>query len=221
LEFEFGWDKAAVIADVRDKMNQAEADFPDGAEQYSINEINFSEFPILVVSLSGSLPERSLLRVAKNLQDDIEGLAPILEAGLAGHRDEMIEVLIDPLQLEAYNVTASELINVVVNNNQLIAAGEVETANGAFAVKIPSAFDDTADIYGLPVKVNGDSVITLGDLAQIRLTFEDRQGTARFNGEPTVALQVVKRKGFNVIQTAELVRETVDAAVAEWPPELR
>ncbi|MEO0387382.1 MAG: efflux RND transporter permease subunit, partial [Pseudomonadota bacterium] len=221
LEFEFGWDRAGTLADVRDKVNQAEAEFPDGVEQYSINEINFSEFPILVISLSGAVPERTLLRQAKALQDEIEALAPVLEAGLTGHRDEMVEVQIDPLRLEAYNVTAGELLGVVVNNNQLIAAGEVEQSTGAFGVKIPSAFDDVTDVYALPVKVNGDRVITLGDLADIRLTFEDRSGTARYNGEKTVALQVVKRKGFNVIQTSEDVRATVAEAVANWPAELQ
>ena len=142
-----------------------------------------------------------MARVAKDLQDDLEALDAVLEAGIAGNRDEMLEVVIDPLRLEAYNVTAGELINVVQNNNQLIAAGEVETAQGTFAVKIPSSFDEPRDVYALPVKTNGDRVVTLGDLAQINLTFEDRKGTARFNGENTVALQVVKRKGFNLIDT--------------------
>jgi multidrug efflux pump len=221
LEFEFGWNKSAVIADVRDKVNQAQADFPEGAKQATINEINFSEFPVLVVSLSGAIPERTLLRVIKDLQDKVQSLTPVLEAGLAGHRNEMLEVLIDPLKLEAYNVTAGELISVVNNNNQLIAAGEVQTANGAFSVKIPSAFSEAKDVYNLPVKVNGDRVITLGDLAEIRLTFEDRAGTARYNGETTVALQVVKRKGVNLINTVQLVRDTVTQAQSEWPQELR
>ncbi len=110
MEFEFGWDKTKILADVRDAMNSAEAAFPDGAEQYSINEINFSEFPIIIVNLSGPVPERTLLRVAADLQDRLEGLEPVLEAPLAGHRDEMVEVVIDPLRLEAYNVTANELI---------------------------------------------------------------------------------------------------------------
>ena len=221
LEFEFGWDKTKIMADVRDAMSNAEAQFPAGADQYSINEINFSEFPIIIVNLTGQVPERTLLRVAKDLQDRLEGLEPVLEAALTGHRDEMVEVIIDPLRLEAYNVTAGELINVVVNNNQLIAAGEVETETGAFAVKIPSSFDDQRDIYNLPVKVDGDRVVTLGELAQIRLTFEDRSGTARFNGENTVALQVVKRKGFNIIDTANLVKAEVEAEKATWEPELR
>ncbi|MGH1465824.1 MAG: efflux RND transporter permease subunit [Cognatishimia sp.] len=221
LEFEFGWDKTKIMADVRDSMSTAEAQFPDGADKYSINEINFSEFPIIIVNLTGRVPERTMSNVADALQDKLESLDAVLEAGIAGKRDEMLEVLIDPLRLESYNVTASELINVVRNNNQLIAAGEIETAQGKFAVKIPSSFDEARDVYTLPVKTNGDRIVTLGDLAEINLTFEDRTGTARFNAVNTVALQVVKRKGFNLIDTAELIRETVNEASADWPHELK
>ena len=221
LEFEFGWDKTKIIADVRDRMSNAEAAFPNGADQYSINEFNFSEFPIVIASLSGPVPERTLLRLAKDLQDRIESLDPILNATLAGHRDEMVEVLIDPLKLEAYNVTPGELISVVVNNNRLVPAGAVDTPNANYSVKIPSSFDETVDIYSLPVKTNGDRVVTLGDIADIRLTFEDREGIARFDGESTVAVQVVKRKGFNLIDTATLVKEEVAKEVALWPVELQ
>jgi multidrug efflux pump len=221
LEFEFGWDKTQVMADVRDAMNKAQSKFPAGAEQYSITEINFSEFPIVIVNLTGPVPERTMARVAKDLQDRLESLDSVLEAGIAGNRDEMLEVVIDPLKLESYNVTASELINVVQNNNQLIAAGELRSEQGSFAVKIPSSFDDQRDVYNLPVKVNGDRVVTLGDLATINLTFEDRMGTARFNGEKTLALQVVKRKGFNLIDTADAVKAEVAAAEANWPAELQ
>ncbi|MEM6761005.1 MAG: efflux RND transporter permease subunit [Pseudomonadota bacterium] len=221
LEFEFGWDKTKVMADVRDAMDKAEAEFPDGYEQYTLSEFNFSEFPIIIVNLSGPVPERTIARVARDLQDDIESMDAVLEASLVGNRDEMVEVLIDPLRLEAYNVTAGELITVVQNNNQLIAAGEVKTAAGAFAVKIPSSFDEPRDIYELPVKTNGDRVVTLGDLATINLTFEDRVSTARFNGSETVALQVVKRKGFNLIDTATAVKDLVTEKTAEWPEGLQ
>ena len=221
LEFEFGWDKTKIMADVRDAMSTAEANFPDGAEKYSINEINFSEFPIIIVNLTGPVPERTMSRVARELQDDLEAMDAVLEAGIAGNRDEMLEVLIDPLRLEAYNVTAGELISVVQNNNQLIAAGEIDTAQGTFAVKIPSSFSEPSDVYNLPVKTNGDRVVSLGDLAQINLTFEDRLGTARFNGDKTLALQVVKRKGFNLIDTATQVKQIVEERSADWPEGLR
>ncbi|SHI87310.1 efflux RND transporter permease subunit [Wenxinia saemankumensis] len=221
LEFEFGWDKTQTMADVRDAMNSAEAQFPDGADAWSVNELNFSEFPILVVNLTGDVPERTLIQVAERLQDRIEGLDAVLEAQLTGQRAEMLEVEIDPLRLEAYGVTAGELIDVVTQNNLLIAAGEVTSAQGTFAVKVPASFQTPQDVYALPVKTEGDRVVTLGDLSTIRLTFEDRETVARYNGVNTVALQVVKRRGFNLIDTAALVRETVTEAVDAWPEELR
>ncbi|MGB2477794.1 MAG: efflux RND transporter permease subunit, partial [Paracoccaceae bacterium] len=154
-------------------------------------------------------------------QEEIEAMDAVLEAVISGNRDEMVEVTIDPLRLESYNVTAGELINVVQNNNQLIAAGEVDSNQGTFSVKIPSSFNEAQDIYDLPVKTNGDRVVTLGDLAKIKLTFVDRAGTARFNGENTVALQVVKRKGFNLIGTAKDVRSLVEEESQNWPTNLK
>ena len=137
----------------------------------SINELNFSEFPIIIVNLTGDVPERTMTRVATKLQEEIEAMDAVLEAVISGNREEMVEVTIDPLRLESYNVTAGELINVVQNNNQLIAAGEVDSNQGTFSVKIPSSFNEVQDIYDLPVKTNGDRVVTLGDLAKIKLTF--------------------------------------------------
>ncbi len=221
LEFEFGWDKTKIMADVRDAMNKAETKFPAGADKYSINEFNFSEFPVIIVNLTGKVPERTMTRVAKELQEKLESMDAVLEAPISGNREEMVEVLIDPLRLEAYNVTANELISVVRNNNQLIAAGNINSEQGAFSVKIPSSFDEPSDVYNLPVKTNGDRIITLGDLAEIKLTFEDRSGIARFNGETTVAIQVVKRRGFNLIDMAEEVKSLVKEESQTWPKDLQ
>ncbi len=217
LEFDYGWDREATLADIRDKTNKAESNFPDGAEQYSINEINFSEFPIVIVTISGNIPERTLTRLAKDLQDVIETVPNVLETGLSGAREEMIEVIIDPLKLELYNITAGELFNVVNNNNKLIAAGDVEVGTGSYAIKIPSSFKSTKDVYNLPIKKNGDRLVNLGDVAEIRLTFKDRTGMARFNGQPTMAIQVVKRKGSNLIQTVNDVKKVVNEYKETWP----
>lgn len=221
LEFEFGWDKNATLADVRDRMSRASASFPDGADTYSINEFNFSQFPIVIIAVSGDVPERTLLRAARDLERAVEGIEAVLSADVSGTREEMVEVIIDPLRLEAYNVTAGELITAVTNNNRLVAAGDIETETGRFSLSLPGSFNGPQDIYDLPIKVNGDRVVTLGDLAEIRMTFQDRTGMARFQGEATLALQVVKRKGFNLIGTVEQVRAAVEAEVATWPEELR
>ena len=221
LEFQFGWDKQATLADVRDKGDQAKSEYPADAEEPTINEINLSEFPILVVSLSGAVPERTLINLAKDMQDAVEGHPSVLEAKLTGHRDEMLEVLIDPLKMESYNVTAQELLGVVDRNNRLVAAGAVESATAAFSVKVPGAFETAADVYKVPVKTNGDRVVTLGDVTEIRRTFEDADGEARYNGRTSVSLQISKRIGENIIETVSSARAIVDAEVAKWPEPLR
>ncbi|HSF94091.1 MAG TPA: efflux RND transporter permease subunit [Thermohalobaculum sp.] len=221
LEFNFGWDKQATLADVRDKVDQAKAEFPDDAEAATINEINLSQFPVLVVSLSGEVPERTLLRLSKELQRAIESLPSVLEAELTGHRDEMVEVLIDPLKLESYNVTAQDLLTVFDRNNKLIPAGSVESATAAFSVSVPGSFETLEDVANLPVKVNGDRVVRLGHVTEIRRTFEDAEGRARFNGKKSLSLQVKKRIGENIIETVKSVRATVDKVVQDWPGPLR
>jgi multidrug efflux pump len=221
LEFDFGWDKQATLADVRDKVDQAKAEFPDDADAPTISEINLSQFPILVVSLSGVVPERTLLKLSKDLQREIEALSPVLEAEITGHRDEMVEVLIDPLKAESYNVTIEDLLAVFTRNNQLIAAGSIESATAAFSVTVPGSFESLEDVRNLPVKVNGDRVVRLGDVTEIRRTFEDAQGRARFNGEKSISLQVKKRIGENIIATVDVVRATVERVVGGWPAPLQ
>ncbi len=221
LEFDFGWDKAATLADVRAEVDQAKTDFPEEAEEPTITEVNLSQFPILVVSLSGDVPERTLLRLAKDLQRAIETSPAVLEAELTGHREEMIEVLIDPLRLESYDITADELLQAVARNNQLVPADAVKSPTASFSVSVPGAFEEPEDVYELPIKVKGDRVVRLADLAEIRRTFEDAEGTARFNGEKAIALQVKKRVGENIIETAEAVRRVVAEETALWPAPLR
>src|SRR5690606_32504193 len=117
------------------KVDQAQAEFPTDAEEPSILEVNLSEFPVLVVSLSGEVPERTLLRLAKDLSRAVESDPRVLEAKLTGQREEMLEVLIDPLKLDALGVTAQEVLGVIQRNNQLVAAGTVESDTAQFSVR--------------------------------------------------------------------------------------
>jgi len=221
LEFDFGFDKDAILAEVRAEVDKAQAFFPADANEPRIIEINTSEFPILNVTLSGDAPERTLVRIANDLQDAIEGISSVLEAEINGKRDELVEIVIDPSRLESYAITAAELLQVVSNNNQVIAAGAVQTEQGAFSIKLPGSIETLEDIYNLPIKVRGERVVTMRDIAEVRRTFEDRTSIARFNGEPTISLSVKKRTGENIIRTVEQVRVVVDAVMETWSEGLR
>lgn len=221
LEFDVSFDKDQALQEVREKVDLARAEIPTEAEEPIITEFNASLFPVLVVALSGDVPERALLERARKLQDAIEAVPTVLEAKLVGDREELLEVVIDPVKLESYNVSQRELINAVSLNNQLVAAGALDTGQGRFNVKVPGLFESREDVMGLAVKSSGEGVVTLDDIADIRRTFKDADSFARFNGGPAIVIEVTKRLGSNIIHTNNAVRAIVEEETENWPKDIK
>ncbi len=217
LEFEAGFDADRALVDVREKVDRAKTELPQETDEPTVSEVNFSLFPVLVVILSGDVPERTLLALARDLQDRIEAIPAVLEAEIAGDREELVEVVIDPLRLESYGLNPGDVMRLFERSNRLVAAGNLDTGAGRFAVKVPGLFEDVRDILEMPVKVSGDAVVRFQDVAMIRRTFKDAQTFARVDGEPAIALEVTKRSGENIIETIERVRAVVAAAQPAFP----
>ncbi|MGB2177943.1 MAG: efflux RND transporter permease subunit, partial [Hyphomonas sp.] len=137
LEFEIDVDVDQAVLDVKDKVDLAKRFFPQDAREPVIQEFNASQFPVMVVNLYGEAPVRGLNDIAEKLQDKLERNAGILEARIQGKREDVLEIVIDPAMLETYNISYQEIYNVVSSNNQLVPAGEIDTGDGSFAVKVP------------------------------------------------------------------------------------
>jgi multidrug efflux pump len=221
VEFETEVDIDQAITDTREKVDLAKAELPADAEEATVNEINFSLQPTIVVSLSGEVPERTLFKHARELQDEIEGINTVLEANLTGQREELLEVVVDPVKLEAYGVTQQELLNAANLNNRLVAAGAVNNKSGRFNVKIPGLFENANDVFNLVVKSSNGTTVTLGQVADIRRTFKDRTRYAEFNGNPTIAIEVVKRIGSNILENNNEVKRIVAEVTKTWPETIK
>ena len=221
LEFDAGFDADTALQDVREAVDLAKTQLPTASDDPEVHEVNFSLFPVVVVILSGDVPDRALYDLARDLKDAVEGIGEVLEAKLAGNRDEVVEVIVDPLRLESYGLDPALAAATVSGSNLLVAAGVQDTGQGRFSIKVPGLFESVLDIIGLPVLTDGDSVVTVGDIAQVRRTFRDPSTYARVNGKPAVALEVSKRSGENVIATIEKIRAVVTSEQLKWPTTLR
>ncbi len=217
LKFSAGFDGKRALADVRDKVDTAKAKLPDSTDEPEVDEVNVALFPVLTVTLSGAIPERSLVAVARDLKDRIEALPGVLEAVIGGDREDLLEVIVDPAIMETYGVRYDELFSLVANNNRLVAAGAMDTGAGRLVVKVPGVVEDLEDILKVPVKVDGNRVVTFGEVATVRRGFKDPESFARVGGHPAVTLEVKKRVGANIIDTIARVRELVEAERLHWP----
>ncbi len=222
LEFVAGFNANKAKADVRDKVDEVKPDLPTDTDDPTITEINVSLFPVLVISLSGQVPMRTLYKLARDLRDEIEENVPgVLQANVVGDRDEVVEILIDPIRLEGYGFSFEETIAFVRKNNQLISAGTLDTGMGRMAIKVPGLLQTSQDLLDLPLKSEGDAVVKFSDVADLRRTFKDSTGYARDRGTPAVAIEVIKRTGENIIETIEGVRQVVGQEQQNWPGQVQ
>ena len=217
LEFSAGFDAGRALADVRERVDTAKSDLPAGTDEPTVNEINAALFPVLTVSLSGLIPERSLVGLARGLKDRIEALPGVLEADIGGDREALLEILVDPTVMETYGLSYAELFSLIRNNNLLVAPGAMDTGAGRLVFKVPGVVESLEDMLSMPLKVDGDRVVTFADVATMRRSFKDPEGFARVDGQPAVTLEIKKRVGANIIDTVAAVRAIVEAERAHWP----
>ena len=218
LEFDAGFDADKAMDDIREKVDRAKGDLPSEADEPTVNEVNISAFPIILISLSGNLPDRTLQDLAENLQDEIETIPSVLEAKIGGRRNEQVDVIIDTLALEGYNINIENLINTVNQNNMMVSAGEQDTGDGSFNIKVPGLYETIDDVLDTPIKTFGDSVITFRDIAKVKRTFEDRKSYANVNGKNSVTIEVSKRVGENIIDTIKKIKEVSVQVTKDFPP---
>jgi multidrug efflux pump len=220
LEFNASFDQDKAISDVLEKVDRARSEFPQQAREPIVEELNSATLPILVVNLYGDAPDRELQFQAKNLQQKIESISSVLEANITGEREQVLEAVLDPAQLESAGISFLEIARAVSSNNALITAGTLETDNGKFNVKLPGLIEDASDLSELVVRANPNgSVLRVKDLGVVRKGFKDNDTYAQFNGQSSVSIEVSKRQGENIIETIDKVRALVDEITAQpdWP----
>ena len=200
------------------KSDEARAELPQDAKEPTIREFTSTDDPILTISVASTvLPQRVLVNLTQELQDLVETHPNVLEAELNGVPEDLIEAIVDKSKLESYGISMNQLFQAVSNNNRVIPAGYQDTGTGRFAVNVPSVFSSLEDIESLPIKVSGNSVVTLKDVADVSLTFKDRGGYSRINGQQSLSIDVKKRIGTNIIDTVTDIRSMVEKKIKSFP----
>ncbi len=217
LEFVADTKMDRALDDVREAMGRARPKIPVDADEPVVREFNQGGFPILTASIAGDVPERTLLHMAQDLRDRVAQLPNVLEANVSGVREEQVEIIIDPLRLEHYGISNQELFQIISRSNRLVAAGNLDTGRGKFSVKVPGLFEDVGDIWELPIKADRNGTVNLSDVAEIGRTFKDASTFVRVDGQRAVTLDVVNRRGTNVIQSVEAIKQVIARETKAWP----
>lgn len=218
LKFTAGFNSDKALRDVREKVDEAKSDLPMETREPVVKEINLSLFPVLAIHLSGNVPQRKLFELARDLRDQIESrVHSVLEVLVVGDRLDVVEVIADPQRLEAYNLSPVETVNLIKRNNTLVTVGAIDTGKGNFSLKVPGVVENVENLMALPLLATPQSVVTIGDVAQVRRTYKDATGYSRHFGKPAITLEVSKRTGENILDTIAKVHAVVEDVAKDWP----
>jgi len=222
VKFLPGVDIDDALQKVRDKVDQAKQDLPqDMPDDPVIQEVNFSDIPVLRVVLSGPFSLRRLQNFADDLKDRIESIPGVLSARMTGGLDRAIHVEFDLDRVGAYNVPFSSLISAVTRSNVNMPSGSMDIGEGKYLVRVPEDFKHPSEIFSIVAFVRDGKPVYLRDVAFINDSYKDPLTRSRLNGEKSVTLAVQKRSGENILRVTDEVKRAVEEMKPILPPALK
>ena len=208
-EFDVDIDLDEALQQVREKVDLAKPDLPEDAEEPTIVEFNFSEVPIMQVNLSGEYGLVRLKEIAEELQDRLETIPSILRADVRGGLEREVKVDVDLSQMNYHGIEIDDVIDAIRNENVNIPGGSIDVGATKYLVRVDGEFDDPMLIEDLVITIKDGRPIYVRDVATVDFGFAERETFARMDSRATVTVDVIKRSGENIIETAELVEAEI------------
>lgn len=219
--FRTEYDPDLAQDELQKKIDRAKTQLPEDADEPTLTELSANNIATLTTVIYGDVPERTLFKHARQLRDELEEISTVRDVTMSGHREEILEILINLDKMESLGMTAPELIDAVAQNNLIVPAGNLDTGQGDFAIEVPGLIKTATDVFTLPIKYSNGRVVTLGDIGEIRRTFEDARHYTRVNGRPAISLAVNKLDGASILETSEHTHEIIDRLRQEWPSSIQ
>jgi len=218
IEFVAGTDIDDVLTKTKDKVDLAKQDLPtDLEDDPEVFEVNISELPILVLSLSGSVGLVRLKEIAEDLEEDIESIQGVLEVDVTGGLEREIRVEPYPKKLAYYGFPITRLQTIIEQENQNVSGGTIRMADGRFQLRVPGEFNSPEEIYNLVVGLHQGLPVYLKNVAKVTDGYKDEVGRARLNGKQAVNITVKKRAGENILRITEEIAQLIEDRQQTWP----
>ena len=217
VEFQTDVDIKAALQDVKDAVDRVKGDLPnDLPADPVVLDIDFSEFPIININLSGDFTLNELKRFADFLEEEIEAIPEISKVDITGIDEREIQINVNPIKLDALELSFQDIENAIMQENISISGGSLLFDDlTRWAVRTDGEFTDVREMEGIIIKQEGGHIVFLRDVAEIIDTYAYPSSFARLDDQPVVSLQVVKKAGENLLSATEKIMITLDESRKE------
>ena len=221
-EFVSDMDFDLAVRKVKDAVDLAKSELPTDLDTDPIvQEVNFSDLPIVTVNVSGDYPPAQLKKYAEFLQEEIEDVKQVNEAQMKGDLEYEVKIDVDFLKMESMEVSFNDLQNAIASENITMSAGEIINNETRRAIRVKGEFENMDDLRNLIIKSENQRPVFLKDFATVEFAFKDRVSISRSDGNPVISLDVIKRRGENLLATTDNIKDVVLTARQQLPEDLK
>lgn len=223
VEFDANVKVDVALQKVKDAVDKAKQDLPtDLTQEPTVQEVSFSDQPIMYVNVSGDFDMVRLKKYADELQDQLEALPQINRVDLVGAPEREFQINVDNMRMQAAGITFDNIEAAVARENMDISGGLLEVGNMKRTLQLKGQIKTAADLEKVVVRNTRGAAIYLKDIAQIRDTIKEHESFSRLDGENVITLNIIKRSGENLIETSDAVKKTVaELRKSTFPPNLK
>lgn len=221
-EFEADLEMESVVRKVKDAVDKAKQDLPDDLkDDPTVLEINLSEIPIMTINVSGNYSNDDLKEYAEDIQDRVENIRQISKVDLKGALEREIKIDVDLFKMQSLKVSFSDIENAISAENLTMSGGEVLSNEFKRALRVIGQFSSPEQIENLIVKSENQRPIVLKDIANVVYGYKDRTSYARADGLPVISLDVIKRRGQNLLEAADNIKKELDLIRQGLPDDVK
>lgn len=213
ITVEFGTDIKVQVAKqkTQDAVDKAKSDLPaDLMDDPAIQEFDISEMPIMNINLASDLPLDKLEKYAKELEEKIETLPQITRVDKVGGLEREIQIEVDLYKMQQAGIGFSDIEAAVARRNVNISGGEVIENGVRRNVRVTGQVTDPKTLENLVIRSFMGTTALLGDFAEVKDGFEEKQDYARLDGKQVITLNVIKRSGENLIQASDEIKKIIE-----------
>jgi len=213
ITLEFNLDRPVDVAaqDVRDKVSRVRGRLPVDVLEPVIAKEQADAQPFFWLALSS--PNYDLMQLSdvadRLVKARLQSLAGVGSAGIFGERRFAMRVWVKPEELSARALTVQDVESAITARNVEIPAGRIESTRREFSVRSLGELKTPREFGELVVASQGGQLIKLKDVAKVELGPEDNRSIFRYNGNPAVAIGVVRQSKANLIDVARRIREAI------------
>lgn len=207
MMFKWGTDMDAAAVEVRDSIGYVEGFLPSGADEPMVIKMDPTMMPVMQIGISGADLAQVQEVVEEVIEPRLSRIPEVASVIMTGGQDREVKVEIDPVRLENYGLTLSQVAQVLQAENFNMSSGKVTQGSREYFVRNMQQFETVEDIRNVAILTATGLNLRLGDIATVTDGYKEMEQYTRINHEEAVGVHIMKQSGANTVKTSKAVRE--------------